>query len=124
MNPLDKLDAYVTGELSDAEADAFEEAMFDHADDPVKTTNTKKTTDHADDPAEIGMKKRTTNHHPAASGTRILSMTRTGSVEFNLLNELRVEPRFPCKVVPGSTSSPSPQRKAYHATESCHAVDV
>ena len=35
VNPLDKLDAYVTGELSDAEADAFEEAMFDHADDPA-----------------------------------------------------------------------------------------
>ncbi len=34
MSRLDKLDAYVTGELTGQAADAFEEAMFDAPDDP------------------------------------------------------------------------------------------
>jgi hypothetical protein len=33
MSTLDKLDAYVTREMSDADADAFEEALFDAPDD-------------------------------------------------------------------------------------------
>ena len=33
MTRLDKLDAYVTREMSDADADAFEEALFDAPDD-------------------------------------------------------------------------------------------
>jgi hypothetical protein len=34
VSHLDKLDAYVTREMSDADADAFEEALFDAPDDP------------------------------------------------------------------------------------------
>jgi hypothetical protein len=34
VSNLDKLDAYVTREMSDADADAFEEALFDAPDDP------------------------------------------------------------------------------------------